>query len=321
MVKIFIGNLPDGYLVSNSDVRPLFEAHGQVGECEVIKNYGFVHMDNEEEAKAAIADLNGKIVGGRPMKVEMSDNRGPKKPSTKLFIGNVADGTTNDQLRSLFEPYGDVVEADVIAGKNFGFIHIDSSIGRHKINELVRELNGYELNGNKIRVQQSTGGPKPGYEREFFGARGMPRGGFGFPPRGGRGGYRDAPYPGPRGGGFGGPRGGGPMRNGRGGGGYGGGGYGDGGYGGGGYGGGRGGYGGGDGGYGGGYGGGDGGYGGYGGGRGGGRGRGGYGGGRGGYGGDGGYGGGSDRVTYSSYSSNDRSEQGGGNYGGGYGGY
>ena len=40
MVKIFIGNLPDGGLVTNEMVRPLFEKHGQVSESEVIKNYG-----------------------------------------------------------------------------------------------------------------------------------------------------------------------------------------------------------------------------------------------------------------------------------------
>ena len=42
MVKLFIGNLPDGNIVSNDDIRPLFEAHGSVSECEVIKNYGYV---------------------------------------------------------------------------------------------------------------------------------------------------------------------------------------------------------------------------------------------------------------------------------------
>ena len=44
MVKLFIGNLPDGNLVSNDDIRPLFEAHGAVSECEVIKNYGYVSI-------------------------------------------------------------------------------------------------------------------------------------------------------------------------------------------------------------------------------------------------------------------------------------
>ena len=40
MVKLFIGNLPDGNLVTNDDVRPLFEKYGVVSECEVIRNYG-----------------------------------------------------------------------------------------------------------------------------------------------------------------------------------------------------------------------------------------------------------------------------------------
>ena len=39
-------------------------------------------------------------------------------PSQKLFIGNIAEGTTNDQLKSVFERFANVIEADVI--KNFG---------------------------------------------------------------------------------------------------------------------------------------------------------------------------------------------------------
>ena len=43
------------------------------------------------------------------------------------------------------------MEADVI--KNYGFVHIDAEAGRAKINEIVKELNGYNLNGSNIRVQ------------------------------------------------------------------------------------------------------------------------------------------------------------------------
>ena len=41
MVKIFIGNLLEGGEVGNDEVRPLFEAHGTVTECEVMKNHGY----------------------------------------------------------------------------------------------------------------------------------------------------------------------------------------------------------------------------------------------------------------------------------------
>jgi len=235
MVKLFIGNLPDGMLATNDDVRPLFEQFGNVGECEVIRNYGFVHVESEEMATKCIEHLNGKDVKGRPMKVEKSESKGPKKPSQKMFIGNVANGTTSEELKALFETYAEVIEADAISGKNYGFVHIDSTVGRQKINQIVKDLDGYELNGNKLRVQLSTSGlrTKPGMAGEacfsFRGRGGPPRGHFimGGPPRGrgrggmggphmappmgpirGRGGrgagrpygHRSAPYPPPRGG-------------------------------------------------------------------------------------------------------------------------
>ena len=46
----------------------------------------------------------------------------------------------------------------------FRFVHIDADAGKNKVNEILRELNGYNLNGSQIRVQQSTSGvrQKPG---------------------------------------------------------------------------------------------------------------------------------------------------------------
>jgi len=223
MVKIFIGNLPDGGLVKNEDVRPLFETYGAVTECEVIKNYGFVHMDSEAAASTAIQELNGTEMKGRKMKVELSEHKGGRQKNTqKLFVGNIADGTTSQELRSLFETYGEVMEADVINDKNYGFVHVDAGMGRGKIQKIISELNGYDLNGNKLRVQLSTSGVRQqagmGGESECFrcggsghwsrecrfGGSGGYQGGRG----GGRGrGRRDAPYPARGGGGYRGERG------------------------------------------------------------------------------------------------------------------
>ena len=38
------------------------------------------------------------------------------------------------------------------------FVHVDAEAGRAKINEVLRELNDFELNGSRIRVQLSTSG-------------------------------------------------------------------------------------------------------------------------------------------------------------------
>ena len=62
----------------------------------------FVHMDDEASASNAVAELNGTDVKGRHIKVEKSESKGPRKPSQKLFIGNIREGTTNDELREVF---------------------------------------------------------------------------------------------------------------------------------------------------------------------------------------------------------------------------
>ena len=85
-----------------------------------------------------------------------------KSHTVKLFVGNLSEGTTPAALKDLFSRYAPVIEADII--KNFGFVHIDADAGRGKIDEILRELNGHDLNGSQIRVQKSTSGvrQKPG---------------------------------------------------------------------------------------------------------------------------------------------------------------
>ncbi len=85
-------------------------------------------MDDDEAATTAVENLNGHSVKGRPIKVEKSESKGPRKPSQKLFIGNIAEGTTNEQLKQVFERFAGVIEADVI--KNYGFVHIDANAGK-----------------------------------------------------------------------------------------------------------------------------------------------------------------------------------------------
>ena len=46
--------------------------------------------------------------------------------------------------------------------KNYGFVHIDAAATRGKIQDILRELNGYSLKGSNIRVQQSTSGGRQG---------------------------------------------------------------------------------------------------------------------------------------------------------------
>jgi cold-inducible RNA-binding protein len=73
--KLYVGNL--GYGVGNRELEQLFAAHGTVRSAEVItdrttkqsKGFGFVEMESDQEARAAIAALNGKEIEGRTVTV------------------------------------------------------------------------------------------------------------------------------------------------------------------------------------------------------------------------------------------------------------
>ena len=73
--KLYVGNLP--YSFTDTDLENLFAAHGTVRSAQVIKDrdtgrskgFGFVEMDNDQEAQAAIAGLNGQQSGGRSLTV------------------------------------------------------------------------------------------------------------------------------------------------------------------------------------------------------------------------------------------------------------
>jgi RNA recognition motif-containing protein len=73
--KLYVGNL--SYSVTDSDLEQLFSPHGTVESAQVImdrdtgrsKGFGFVEMQTDQAAQAAIAALNNQEVGGRNLVV------------------------------------------------------------------------------------------------------------------------------------------------------------------------------------------------------------------------------------------------------------
>lgn len=80
MTKIYIGNLP--FSATETEVRELFSQHGSVESVSLImdretgrpRGFGFVEMPREHAARA-IQTLNGKDMGGRPLRVNEAQER------------------------------------------------------------------------------------------------------------------------------------------------------------------------------------------------------------------------------------------------------
>ncbi|MGD9841414.1 MAG: RNA recognition motif domain-containing protein [Steroidobacteraceae bacterium] len=80
MTKIYVGNLP--FSANEGELRQLFEEFGAVTSVAMIndretgrpRGFGFVEMPDADAAKA-IAALNGKEMGGRPLRVNEAQER------------------------------------------------------------------------------------------------------------------------------------------------------------------------------------------------------------------------------------------------------
>ncbi len=80
MTKIYVGNLP--FSATESEVRDLFSQHGTVESVSLItdretgrpRGFGFVEM-SRADASRAIQNLNGKDLGGRPLRVTEAQER------------------------------------------------------------------------------------------------------------------------------------------------------------------------------------------------------------------------------------------------------
>ena len=114
-----------------------------------------------------------------------------------IFVGNLDFNTSEDELRQMFEAYGQVdrvsimTDRDTGRSRGFGFVEMTSSEDGEKA---IAALNGSQMGGRTLNINEA----RPKTERS--GGGGRDRGGYGGGGGGGRGG---------RGGGGGGGRGGG----------------------------------------------------------------------------------------------------------------
>src|SRR5204863_4550027 len=80
MTKIYVGNLP--FSATDAEIRELFAQHGAVESVSIItdrdtgrpRGFGFVEM-SRADASRAIQNLNGKELGGRPLRVNEAQER------------------------------------------------------------------------------------------------------------------------------------------------------------------------------------------------------------------------------------------------------
>lgn len=75
-MKLYVGNLP--YSVDDAQLNELFASFGEVSSATVLtdkisgrsRGYGFVEFADDAAGQAALAEMNGKEIDGRALKVD-----------------------------------------------------------------------------------------------------------------------------------------------------------------------------------------------------------------------------------------------------------
>lgn len=86
----------------------------------------------------------------------------------KIYVGNLSYGTSEDELRSAFEPFGAVGSVDIISdretgrSKGFGFVEMTNN---DEAKAAIEGLDGKELGDRNLTVNEARprqeGGSRP----------------------------------------------------------------------------------------------------------------------------------------------------------------
>jgi RNA recognition motif-containing protein len=111
--------------------------------------------------------------------------------SIKLYVGNLPESMTDDQLRTIFAEAGPVASAKVITDRytgqprGFGFVEMETKADGQRA---ISMFNGKDVDGNSLKVNEARPPAKGGGGGRFGGGGGGGRGGGGGGGRFGGGG-------------------------------------------------------------------------------------------------------------------------------------
>ncbi|XP_071726200.1 polyadenylate-binding protein 2-like [Rutidosis leptorrhynchoides] len=163
--NIFIKNLDKA--IDQKALHDTFSTFGNILSCKIAtdgtgqsKGYGFVQYDSEEAAQKAIEQLNGMLLNdkqvfvGHFLRKQERDLAVDKTKFTNIYVKNLSETTTDEELNKVFSEYGSVTSAVVMRdadgnSKGFGFVNFENAEDAAKA---VDALNGQKFDNKEWYV-------------------------------------------------------------------------------------------------------------------------------------------------------------------------
>ncbi|KAL0368979.1 UNVERIFIED_CONTAM: Polyadenylate-binding protein 8 [Sesamum calycinum] len=153
--------------IDNKALHDTFSSFGNILSCKIAtdpngqsKGYGFVQFDSEEAAQGAIDKLNGMLINdkqvyvGHFLRKQERETALHKTKFNNVYVKNLAESTTDDDLKKIFGEYGAITSSVVMRdadgkSKCFGFVNFENADDAAKA---VEALNGKKVDDKEWYV-------------------------------------------------------------------------------------------------------------------------------------------------------------------------
>eukprot|EP00899_Mesostigma_viride_P019743 jgi/Mesvir1/27770/Mv07454-RA.1 len=159
--NIFVKNLDKS--IDNKALHDTFAPFGTILSCKVAtegasgasKGYGFVQFASEDAAREAISKVNNMLLNDKQVYVgpflrrEDRHHGGRNDKFLNLYVKNLSESVTEDQLREVFATKGPVASVAIMKdaegkSRGFGFVNYENA---ESAASAVSELDGHQHDG------------------------------------------------------------------------------------------------------------------------------------------------------------------------------
>lgn len=186
--KLFLGGVSPN--TDTEAVRDHFSKYGTVTDAVVMykdgkhRGFGFVTFETEDCMRDALSEdqiIDGRTIdvkeavpqaeggdfrGGAPMRSNGAPGGRPSirapahiaTPCDKVFLGGLAQTTTEDQVREYFQRYGYIIDCVVMKDRDtgrsrgFGFVQYDST---DPVEQIMRDYADHQVDGKWVEVKKA----------------------------------------------------------------------------------------------------------------------------------------------------------------------